>query len=77
SGMRVGFGIAWMTIVAAEMAGGESVGIARMMINYAEILQVAPIIVGMILIAAFGLLGNELLLLFERRLFRWRWAITI
>ncbi len=77
SGMRVGFGIAWMTIVAAEMAGGESVGIARMMINYAEILQVAPIIVGMILIAAFGLLGNELLLLFERRLFRWRWAIAI
>lgn len=66
-----------MTIVAAEMAGGESIGIARMMINYAEVLQVAPIVVGMILIAAMGLLGNELLLLLEQRLFRWRWAVAL
>ena len=77
SGMRVGFGVAWMTIVAAEMSGGESTGIARMMINYAEVLQVAPIIVGMILIAVFGLIGNELLLVLERRLFRWRWAVQL
>jgi len=75
--MRVAFGVAWMTIVAAEMAGGESIGIARMMINYAEVLQVAPIVVGMILIAAMGLLGNELLLLLEQRLFRWRWAVAL
>ncbi|MGH7660233.1 MAG: ABC transporter permease [Vulcanimicrobiaceae bacterium] len=77
SGARVGFGVAWMTIVAAEMSGGESTGIARMMINYAEVLQVAPIIVGMILIAALGLIGNELLLVLERRLFRWRWAVEL
>ncbi len=77
AGMRVAFGVAWMTIVAAEMAGGESIGIARMMINYAEVLQVAPIVVGMILIAAMGLLGNELLLLLEQRLFRWRWAVAL
>jgi NitT/TauT family transport system permease protein len=77
AGMRVGFGVAWMTIVAAEMSGGESTGIARMMINYAEVLQVAPIIVGMILIAALGLIGNELLLILERRLFRWRWVVQL
>ncbi len=77
SGMRVGLGVAWMTIVAAEMSGGESVGIARMMINYAEILQVAPIVVGMVVIGALGFLGNELLLLLEKRLFRWRWAVKL
>jgi ABC-type nitrate/sulfonate/bicarbonate transport system permease component len=31
----------------------------------------------MILIAAMGLLGNELLLLLEQRLFRWRWAVAL
>jgi len=77
SGMRVGLGVAWMTIVAAEMSGGTSVGIARMMINYAEILKVAPIVVGMVIIGALGLLGNELLLVLERRLFRWRWAVKL
>jgi ABC-type nitrate/sulfonate/bicarbonate transport system permease component len=62
-----------------EIISGMRVGlgVARMMINYAEILQVAPIVVGMILIGAFGLLGNELLLLLEKRLFRWRWAVTL
>jgi sulfonate transport system permease protein len=77
AGMRVGLGTAWLTIVAAELAGGISTGLGRMMINYAELLQVPQVIVGMLLIGFIGFLMNELLLLIEKRLFRWRWQVRL
>jgi ABC-type nitrate/sulfonate/bicarbonate transport system permease component len=76
-GMRVALGSAWLTIVAAELAGGISLGLGRMMSNYAELVQVPQVIVGMILIGALGFLMNEILLLVEKRLFRWRWQVTL
>lgn len=77
AGMRVGLGAAWLTIVAAELAGGISTGLGRMMINYAELLQVPEVIVGMLLIGLIGFLMNEILLLVERYLFRWRWTVSL
>jgi ABC-type nitrate/sulfonate/bicarbonate transport system permease component len=77
AGMRVGLGTAWLTIVAAELAGGISTGLGRMMINYAELLMVPHVIVGMLLIGLIGFLMNEVLLLIERRLFRWRWQVSL
>jgi ABC-type nitrate/sulfonate/bicarbonate transport system permease component len=76
-GMRVGLGAAWLTIVAAELAGGISLGLGRMMSNYAELVQVPQVIVGMVLIGVLGLAMNEVLLLVEKRLFRWRWQVTL
>ena len=76
-GMRVGLGAAWLTIVAAELAGGISLGLGRMMSNYAELVQVPQVIVGMVLIGMLGLLMNEVLLLVEKRLFRWRWQVSL
>lgn len=76
-GMRVAMGAAWLTIVAAELAGGTNTGLGRMMINYAELLKIAEIVVGMIVIGVIGFLLNELLLLSERRLFRWRWQVSL
>lgn len=76
-GMRVALGAAWLTIVAAELSGGTSVGLGRMMVNYAELLQISEIVVGMILIGALGFVMNEILLSVERRLFRWRWQVTL
>jgi ABC-type nitrate/sulfonate/bicarbonate transport system permease component len=76
-GMRVGLGAAWLTIVAAELSGGISLGLGRMMSNYAELVQVPQVIVGMILIGALGFLMNEILLLIEKFLFRWRWQVTL
>lgn len=76
-GMRVGLGAAWLTIVAAELSGGTSVGLGRMMVNYAELLQIPEIVVGMVLIGALGFLMNEVLLLAEKRMFRWRWSVTL
>jgi NitT/TauT family transport system permease protein len=76
-GMRVGLGTAWMTIVAAEMTGGETTGLGRMMVNYAELIRIPEIVVGMLLIGALGFLMNEALLRIEKRLFRWRWEVTL
>jgi NitT/TauT family transport system permease protein len=77
AGMRVGLGTAWLTIVAAELAGGISTGLGRMMINYAELLLVPHVIVGMLLIGLIGFLMNEVLLLIEKWLFRWRWQVSL
>jgi NitT/TauT family transport system permease protein len=77
AGMRVGLGTAWLTIVAAELAGGISTGLGRMMTNYAELLMVPHVIVGMLLIGLLGFLMNEILLLIEKRLFRWRWQVSL
>ena len=77
AGMRVGLGTAWLTIVAAELAGGISTGLGRMMTNYAELIIVPHVIVGMLLIGLICFLMNEVLLLIERRLFRWRWQVSL
>jgi len=76
-GMRVSLGVAWLTIVAAELTGGEPIGLGRMMVNYSELLRIAEVVVGMIIIGVLGLLMNELLLLLEKRLFRWRWQVAL
>jgi len=47
------------------------------MSNYAELVQVPQVIVGMVLIGALGFLMNEVLLLVEKLLFRWRWQVTL
>ena len=76
-GMRVGMGAAWLTIVAAELTGGTSIGLGRMMVDYAELLKIPEVIVGMLLVGASGFVLNESLLLVEKRLFRWRWQVTL
>ena len=77
SGMRVGLGIAWMCIVAAEMIGGEMVGVGRLILKYAELIRMAEIIVGMLIIGLIGFLMNEVFLRVEKRQFRWRWEVSI
>jgi len=77
SGMRVGLGMAWMCIVAAEMIGGEAVGVGRLILKYAELLQLAPVISGMLIIGVIGFLMNEILLQVEKRMFKWRWEVSL
>ncbi len=76
-GMRVGMGAAWLTIVAAELTGGTSIGLGRMMVDYSELLKIPEVIVGMLMIGAIGFVLNEGLLLTEKRLFRWRWQVSL
>lgn len=77
AGMRIAMGAAWLTIVAAELAGGTNEGLGRMMLNYSELLKIPEIIVGMILIGIIGFVLNEMLLLVEAYLFKWRWQVTL
>ena len=76
-GMRVGLGTAWMTIVAAELTGGTPIGLGRLMVNYSELLRIPEVVVAMVLIGLIGFLFNEVLLLLEKYLFRWRWQVTL
>lgn len=76
-GMRVGMGTAWMTLVAAELTGGESVGLGKLMVMYAELIRIPEIIVGMILIGVIGFSLNEVMLRMEHRLFRWRHEVKL
>lgn len=77
TGMRVGLGIAWMCIVAAEMIGGEMVGVGRLILKYAELIRMGEIIVGMLIIGIIGFIMNEIFIMVETRIFRWRSEISI
>ncbi|MGI6553380.1 MAG: ABC transporter permease [Bacillota bacterium] len=77
SGMRVGLGVGWMCIVAAEMIGGEAVGVGRLILKYAELLRLGEVIVGMLIIGILGFAMNEIILRVEKRLFRWRWEVSL
>lgn len=77
TGMRVGLGVAWMCIVAAEMIGGEMVGIGRLILKYAELMRMSEIIVGMLIIGIIGFIMNEVFIMAERYVFRWRSEISI
>ncbi|MGC8936096.1 MAG: ABC transporter permease [Candidatus Methanomethylicaceae archaeon] len=72
NGLRVGLGVGWMCIVAAEMIGGEPVGLGRLILKYANLLQIDVVIVGMITIGLIGLVMNYFILSLEKRMFRWR-----
>lgn len=72
AGARLGLGTGWACIVAAEMIGGESVGIGRMIVNYGELIRLDAVVVGMIVIGLLGYFLNEMLLGLERYLFPWQ-----
>ena len=77
TGMRVGLGIAWMCILAAEMIGGEMVGVGRLILKYAELLRMSEILVGMMIIGFIGFIMNEIFIMVENYIFRWRSEVSI
>ena len=77
AGARIGLGDSWMCIVAAEMIGGEPVGVGRLILKYADLLNMNAVVVGMILVGIIGFACNEVVLQIERRKFRWRSQITL
>jgi len=77
AGMRVGLGVGWMCIMAAEMIGGAMIGLGYLILKYAELLMIEYTIVGMVLIGIIGLIMNEVLLRIEKRLSKWRWEVVV
>jgi len=72
TGMRVGFGIAWMCVVAAEMMPGTNSGIGYLIMSSYNWGQVNVIIAGIIVIGLIGIIVDYLFKVVDRRSFKWR-----
>ena len=72
TGLRVGFGIAWMCVVAAEMLPGTTSGIGYLIMYSYNWGQVQVIIAGMIVIGIIGIGVDVLFREVEKRKFMWQ-----
>jgi len=72
-GMRIGVGIGWMTLVAAEFTGVKTgYGLGYMIMTARDIQRPDEIIAGMLVIGLIGVLINMLLKGVESRIVRWQ-----
>jgi len=71
SGYRIGLGVAWMTVVGAEMIAARS-GLGYLIHSSQDLLRTDKVMVGMIAIGLIGLGIDVLLRRLERRLAPWR-----
>ncbi|MBI4775998.1 MAG: ABC transporter permease [Deltaproteobacteria bacterium] len=73
TGLRIGMGIGWMTLVAAEFTGvRQGYGLGYMIMTARDIQRPDEIIAGMLIIGIIGLGIDWGLRFWERRLIRWR-----
>ena len=59
------------------MIGGEMVGVGRLILKYAELLRMSEILVGMMIIGFIGFIMNEIFIMVENYIFRWRSEVSI
>lgn len=71
TGMRVGIGVAWTCLVAAEMIAAVS-GLGWMVLNSSRYLRTDIVFVGIIVIGTIGFLLDRVLGVLERRLVPWK-----
>jgi ABC-type nitrate/sulfonate/bicarbonate transport system permease component len=73
TGLRIGLGIGWMTLVAAEFTGVKSgYGLGYMIMTARDIQRSDLVIAGMAVIGCMGFILDGLLRIFESRALRWR-----
>ena len=72
-GMRIGVGIGWMTLVAAEFTGVKTgYGLGYMIMTARDIQRPDEILAGMLVIGLIGYLINEGLRTCEKKIVKWR-----
>lgn len=76
TGMRVGFGIGWMSVVAAEMIAAKS-GLGYLVMTARWIFATDMVLAGMLMIGLIGFGGDLLLRLIEQRFMRWRSGLVM
>jgi len=83
TGLRIGLGVGWMCILAAEMfgaslllVGGGPLGLGYLVYTYGFSGLITPTIAVMITIGLIAFLMNELFLKVESCLFKWRVEIA-
>ncbi|MBI3708721.1 MAG: ABC transporter permease [Proteobacteria bacterium] len=69
-GLRIGLGIGWMCVVAAELIAAES-GLGYMIQQNRVLLQTPNVVAGMVTIGVIGFGMSALMGLFERRVIGW------
>lgn len=73
TGMRVGAGISWMTLVAAEFTGvKQGLGLGYMIMTARDIQRSDAIVAGMLVIGLIGMAIDKCLRILEMRLVKWR-----
>jgi NitT/TauT family transport system permease protein len=74
TGMRIGLGIGWMSIVAAEMVGlREGLGLGYYLwVNYDSYGFYDNMVVGMLFIGLIGWVMNMIIQRAEKRMIRWQ-----
>ncbi|MGY5860629.1 MAG: ABC transporter permease [Candidatus Thorarchaeota archaeon] len=76
AGLRIGFGIGWMCLVAAEMLRGR-VGLGYLIWTYWSVGRTAEVITGMLLIGLIGFLITLAFQLIEKKILRWRQSVSV
>ncbi len=76
AGMRIGFGIGWMCLVAAEMIGSNK-GLGYLIWTMQQVGWTGAVIASMLVIGLIGFLISYLLLMIEKRLLRWRQEVAV
>ncbi len=72
-GLRIGLGIGWMTLVAAEFTGVKSgYGLGYMIMVARDIQRADQVLAGMVVIGLTGLVIDQLLRYLGRRLMPWQ-----
>lgn len=75
AGLRISLAIAFIVLVAAEMVGADR-GLGYLILESERMFRSPRMFVGIFSIAMIGFLLNEIILLFERRLFAYREEIN-
>ena len=76
AGLRVGFGIGWMCLVAAEMLRGR-IGLGYLIWTYWSVGMTAVVIAGMLLIGLIGFLITFAFLRIEKSVLKWRQSVSV
>jgi NitT/TauT family transport system permease protein len=76
AGLRIGFGIGWMCLVAAEMIGGL-LGLGYLVLIMQQVGRTGAVIASMLLIGLIGFLISYFFLYVERHLLRWRQTVSV
>jgi NitT/TauT family transport system permease protein len=76
AGLRIGFGIGWMCLVAAEMIGG-GLGLGYLVLIMQQVGRTGAVIGSMFLIGLIGFLISYFFFFFEKYLLRWRQSVSV
>jgi NitT/TauT family transport system permease protein/taurine transport system permease protein len=75
TGVRIGLGVGWMALVAAELVGANS-GLGFLINDARSMLRTDTITVGMLTIGIVGLLIDTVIRVLSRRLLPWSLALS-